>query len=291
MDLKNLTSFIQVAELRNFTKAAERLGYSQSTVSFQIKQLEEELGVKLFERINHTVKLTSDGMRLLQCANEIEGILMDFNHTEEEPAGVVRMATADSLCVATVGQIFSKLRSKHPGVTLKITTAGTQALFRLIDQNEADLLYTLDSPIRGADYVIVQEQRIPARFVASPKHPLAERNSITPEELLHYPLLLTEKGMSYRRLLDEEFAQCSLPVQPALESSNTDLLCNLAEQGEGVAFLPEFAFRKSVKKGKLVELNVERIQVEIWAQLLYHRDKWMSTALRVVIDELKRCVL
>lgn len=291
MDLKNLTSFIQVAELRNFTKAAQRLGYSQSTISFQIKQLEEELGVKLFERINHTVKLTSDGMRLLQCANEIEGILLDFNHTEEEPAGVVRMATADSLCVATVGQIFSKLRSSHPGVTLKITTAGTQDLFRLIDQNEADLLYTLDSPIRGADYVIVQEQRIPARFVASPNHPLAGRENITPEELLSYPLLLTEEGMSYRRLLDEEFAQCSLPVQPALESSNTDLLCNLAQQGEGVAFLPEFAFRKSVKKGKLVELNVEQIQVEIWAQLLYHRDKWMSAALRVVIDELKRCVL
>ncbi len=291
MDLKNLTSFIQVAELRSFTRAAERLGYSQSTISFQIKQLEEELGVKLFERINHTVKLTNDGMRLLHCANEIEGIVLDFTHKEEEPAGVVRLATADSLCVATVGHIFSRLRSRHPGVTLKITTAGTQDLFRMIDQNEADLLYTLDSPIRGADYTIVQEQRIPARFVASPDHPLAGRDKIAPEELLNYPLLLTEKGMSYRRLLDQEFAQCALGIQPSLESSNTDLLCNLAEQGAGVAFLPEFAYRKSVEKGRLVELNVEEIQVEVWAQLLFHREKWMSAALRAVINELKQCTL
>ncbi len=291
MDLKNLTSFVQVAELRSFTKAAGRLGYSQSTISFQIKQLEEELGVKLFERINHTVKLTREGMRLLQCANEIEDIVMKFQQTEEEAVGEVRMATADSLCVATVGRIFSKLQKEHPGVTLKITTAGTRELFRLIDQNETDLLYTLDSPIRDPDYVIVQEQRIPARFVAAPGHPLAGRSDIAPQELLDYPLLLTEKGMSYRRLLEEAFALCDFAVQPALESSNTDLLCNLAEQGEGVAFLPEFAYRSCVERGTLTELQVDAISVEIWAQLLYHREKWMSTALRVVIDELKRCVL
>ena len=68
MDIKNLVTFIHVAELRSFTKAGDKLGYSQSTVSFQIRQLENELGVPLFERINRTVTLTEHGVRLLRSA-------------------------------------------------------------------------------------------------------------------------------------------------------------------------------------------------------------------------------
>ena len=71
MDIKNLITFIQVAELSNFTKAAQTLGYSQSTISFQIKQLEQELDCQLFERINHTVALTERGRELLEYAHKI----------------------------------------------------------------------------------------------------------------------------------------------------------------------------------------------------------------------------
>ena len=71
MDIKNLVTFIHVAELRSFTKAGDKLGYSQSTVSFQIRQLENELGVPLFERINRTVTLTEHGIRLLRSAYKI----------------------------------------------------------------------------------------------------------------------------------------------------------------------------------------------------------------------------
>ena len=75
MDIKNLVTFIHVAELRSFTKAGDKLGYSQSTVSFQIRQLENELGVPLFERINRTVTLTEHGVRLLRSAYKINELL------------------------------------------------------------------------------------------------------------------------------------------------------------------------------------------------------------------------
>ena len=102
MDLKNIRTFIYVAELANFTKAAELLGFSQSTVSFQIKQLENELNVKLFERINHTVKLTEQGRGFLKYAHEMDKLTQEMAvqlREEKEITGHIRVAMADSLCV------------------------------------------------------------------------------------------------------------------------------------------------------------------------------------------------
>ena len=122
MDIKNITTFIQVAELCSFTKAAELLGYSQSTVSFQIRQLEEELGVRLLYRINHTVSLTAEGTRFLKAAHEINGLLWGF-HSEmqsEAVSGHVRLATSDSLCHVVIGKIFPQLHACFPNITLEI---------------------------------------------------------------------------------------------------------------------------------------------------------------------------
>ena len=83
MELKNLESFIQVAELGSFTKAAKRLGYTQSTVSFQIRQLEEELGVPLFERIHHTVRLTAKGRSVQRLAHEMLQAAEDMKRRRE----------------------------------------------------------------------------------------------------------------------------------------------------------------------------------------------------------------
>ena len=85
MDIKNLATFIQAAEMNSFTKAAQKLGYSQSTVSFQIKQLEEELNVRLFERISHTVALTEEGHELLRYAHQITRLTQELkDHMREE---------------------------------------------------------------------------------------------------------------------------------------------------------------------------------------------------------------
>ena len=81
MELRNLISFIHVAELGSFTKAAERLGYSQSTISFQIKQLEDELGCLLFERINHTITLTEKGRELVSYAHQVRALTEDFKES------------------------------------------------------------------------------------------------------------------------------------------------------------------------------------------------------------------
>ena len=97
MDTRLLTTFVYVAELASFTRAAAALGYAQSTVSFQIKQLEAELGAKLFERINHTVALTDSGREVLQYAHRINQLSEEMLRSvrqEKRPAGHIRLAAA-----------------------------------------------------------------------------------------------------------------------------------------------------------------------------------------------------
>ncbi|MBR4074848.1 MAG: LysR family transcriptional regulator, partial [Firmicutes bacterium] len=279
MDIKNLITFIQVAELSNFTKAAQTLGYSQSTISFQIKQLEQELDCQLFERINHTVALTERGRELLEYAHKITRLadeMIDDAKEEPEIHGNIRLAMADSLCSSLLDHSFLEFRNRYPGINLRIANAGTDELLRLMNHNEADAILTLDSHLYNADYVIVGEEEIKTYFVASPSHPLATASHLDIRDLLDHPFILTEKGMSYRRLLDETLAASSLEVRPVLELGRTDLICNVVEQGIGISFLPEYVIRDRIEAGTLVTLPVEDIDIRVWKQLIHHRDKWIS---------------
>lgn len=286
MDIRSLKTFLYVAELNSFTRAGEMLGYSQSTVSFQIKQLEAELNVRLFERINHTVSLTERGREALHYAQQmiqLERELAQLLKEEPRVAGHIRLAMADSLCPAFFDGDFKGFRQRCPNITLKLVTAGTEEMFRLLNHNETDLVYTLDNHIYHAEYVTVQEENIPMHFVAAAGHPLAGRRPLSVEELLRYPFLLTEKGMSYRRLMDEALAARSLEVTPVLELSSTEQICRLVGQDVGLSYLPDYATERLMRQGRLAYLPVSDFDIEIWLQLLHHRDKWVSPAMRQVI--------
>ena len=282
MDLKNLLTFMHVAELNSFTRAGQKLGFSQSTVSFQIKQLERELGTQLFERINHTVVLTEKGRDVLKFAHQISKMTQELDkrlQNEEEVSGNVRIAMADSLCDNMLQEGFGEFRDRYPGISLKIITAGTEEMFRLLNQNEADAVLTLDYHIFHAEYVIAREERSGVRFVADSENPLCEREELFPEDLAGQPFLLTEKGMSYRRLMDEKFAELSMEILPVLEIGSAGLICSLVEQGAGISFLPDYVTEEKVRAGRLRYLPVKNFEIEIWKQLLYHRDKWVTPQL------------
>lgn len=289
MDLKSLDTFIQVAELGSFTRAAEKMGYSQPTVSFQIKQLEQELHTRLFDRIGHTVRLTEKGRELLNHAQKIlracQEMAEEAEQQRETPA-VIRLAMADSLREPLLRGSFAAFRGQHPHISVHITTAGTTELFALLDRNEVDLVCTLDSRIYHASYVTVREEKVGVHFVVARSHPLAKREELTLRELLEYPFVLTEKGMSYRRLLDERLARESVEIDPVLEMSSAHLLCALVEEGVGVSFLPDYATEAAVRSGRVIRLQVPEMEVELWYHLLYHRDKWVSRQMQSVIDYL-----
>ena len=287
MDVKNMMTFIQVAEKNSFTRAARTLGYSQSTVSFQIKQLETELNVQLFERINHTIALTERGRDVLQYAHQISKLTQELEREmqeKKEAAGHFRLAVPDSLCDSLLEEGFAEFRSRYPGITLKIIATGTEEMFRLIDHNEADAILTLDNHIYNTEYVIVREEQVGMHFVAATGHPLCRRPRVSVRELVQEPFVLTEKGMSYRRLMDEQLAAMSLEIEPVLEVGSTRLLCSLAEQGVGISYLPDYVTERAVQEGKLSCIQVQDFKIEIWKQFLYHRDKWVSPQMESVIE-------
>ena len=289
MDTKNLTTFIYVAELRSFTKAADRLGFSQSTVSFQIKQLETELSCQLFERINHTVHLTEKGREVLEYAHQINRMTRELKDSmkEEASSGYIRLAMADSLCTSLLSRDFLHFRKLYPNISLKIIAAGTEEMFRLMNHNEADAILTLDNHIYNTEYRILREEKVRTFFVAGAGTRIASASSLSIEELLLQPFILTEKGMSYRRRLEERLAELSLEIQPILEIGSTELICSLTEQGAGISFLPEYVIKDRVKAGTLVCLPVSGLEIHVWKQLLYHRNKWVSPQMETV---LKYCV-
>lgn len=286
MDLKNLRTFIQVAELGNFTKAAQRLGFSQPTVTFQIKQLETALNARLFDRVRHTVSLTEQGRMVLAHAYQMiqltQELVRDL-HEPEEVTGHIHLVMADSL-VELLGQTFQNFWRDWPCIRLKITTAGTEDMFRLLNHNEADLVMTLDSRVYDAEYIIIHEEKVATHFVAPVDSPLAGRETISIQEVLGQPFLLTEKGMSYRRLLDERLASRSLEITPVLETGDVALICRLVAQGAGYSFLPDYATQEAVEAGRLARLSVEDFEIAVWKQLFCHRDKWLSPQLRAVME-------
>lgn len=279
MEIRNLISFVQVAELNSFTKAAKILGYSQSTISFQIKQLEKELNCLLFERINHTISLTEKGQELLTYAQQISHLTEEFKqniNNSREISGHIHIVTPDSICEMMMTENYADFYQHYPKISLKFSTADTDDMFRILDHNEADVIFTLDSHVYHQDYIIAKEERINTHFVTSAFSPLANQKNLSIEDILDYPFILTEKKMGYRRVFDETLAKMSLEIRPVLEIGRTDLITTSLEHGVGISFLPDFVTAEKVAQGKLVYLDVTDFKIDIWKQLIYHRNKWIS---------------
>ena len=287
MDLRALNIFIEVAELGSFTRAGEKLGYSQPTISFQIKQLEKEMGAQLFDRIGHTVTLTDAGRDALGYAQQIchtgQEMLLG-SAGRRKPAGTLRLGMPDSLCQPLIADHFARFRSAYPAVSLHITTTDTSTLLELLNHNDVDMVCTMDDHVYDTNYIIADEEEIGVHFVASARHPLAAVSQVEIGQLLEQPFLLTEKNMSYRRLMDEQLARSSLEISPVLETGRADLLCTLVGQNMGLSFLPDYVTESMVRGGQLVRLNVPDLRVVVWKQLLYRREKWLSAPMRAMID-------
>ncbi len=290
MEIRNLISFVHVAELNSFTKAARLLGYSQSTISFQIKQLETELNCMLFERINHTISLTEKGRELLTYAQQVSNLTEEFKQSlsdSRELSGHVHIVTPDSICEMMMSANYDDFYHHYPQIALKFSTADTDDMFRILDHNEADVIFTLDSHVYQKDYVIAKEERISTHFAAGAGFPLADKKNLSVKDIVDYPFLLTEKRMGYRRVFDDALAKRSLEIQPVLEIGRTDLITTSLERGVGISFLPDFVTSKKVSEGKLVYLDVVDFEIDIWKQLIYHKNKWISKPLEAFIEYVK----
>ena len=170
MEIRNLTTFIRVAELQSFSRAAEQLGYSQSAVTVQIRQLEQELGTLLFERIGRHVRLTEEGEALVERAVAVLRAVQEAENVGKvgrQGGGKLRIGTAESLLISVLPPVFVEFGRKCPDALLSTKTGPVEDLFEMVRQNEIDLLYFLDRKTDFPEWIKVSEHRERAIFVAS----------------------------------------------------------------------------------------------------------------------------
>lgn len=290
MELRNLITFTQVAELGSFTKAAEQLGYSQSTVSFQIKQLEDELGCLLFERINHTTTLTERGHELVSYAHQIRALTDEFKDNlvkDDEFSGHINIVAPDSVCDEMINTHYIGFHDKYPSISIKFTTADTTVMFEMLDHNEADVIITLDNHSYNKDYIIAKEQQLSMHFVARADSKFAGIKNLSIKDIINEPFILTEYGQGYRRVFDKELAKRSLEITPVLEIGRTDIITSIVAESNMLSYLPDFVTNDLIESGKLCYLDVKDMDIEIWKQLIYHKNKWISKSLKVFLDYVK----
>lgn len=290
MELRNLTTFIHVAELGSFTKAAEQLGYSQSTVSFQIKQLEEELDCLLFDRINHTITLTQRGHDLISYAHQVLALTDEFKESLARGSalsGHIRIATPDSVCDGMINTHYIDFHEKYPGISIYFSTGDSGVMMNMLDHNEADVIITLDQRLYNKDYVIAKEEPLSMHFVTGANSRFAWVKNLSVKDIINEPFILTEYGHGYRRVFDRELAKRSLEITPVLEIGRTDIITKILAKSTMISFLPDFVTKELVEAGTLCYLDVQDLKIEIWKQLIYHKNKWLSKSLKIFIDYLK----
>ena len=289
MELRNLITFIHVAELGSFTKTAEQLGYSQSTVSFQIKQLEDELGCLLFERINHTITLTEQGHGLVAYAHQVRALTEDFKETltKEDLSGHLHIVTPDSICEEMISAHYTDFHRKYPGIFIRFSTGDTADMLHMLDHNEADVIITLDHRQYNKDYVVAKEQPLSMHFVASSQSKFANCKGLSVKDIIGESFVLTEYGQGYRRVFDRELAKRSLEITPILEIGRTDIITSVLMENDMISFLPDFVTEELVASGKLCHLDVVDMNIDIWKQLIYHKNKWLSRSMKTFIEYIK----
>ncbi len=288
MDIKMLQTFMKVSELHSFSRAAEVLGYTQSAVSLQIARLEEEFGAKLFDRIGHNIMLNEKGYRFLEYAQGVamltESIKEDFAESEAI-SGTLKIAMADSLCSAFMGKYLPLFREHYPAVNVQIRTGVTGEMFNWLSHNEVDMIYTLDERINRSDFTVMQEETVPVAFCVAKNHPILNKKKIFWDDIQKYPLYFTEGGISYRNILERKLENAGITLTPAVEMGDTEVILEIVEKTDGIGFLPVFAIdRYNREKSTIKEINADGICVEVWKQLIYHRGKSVTRAMKGMIE-------
>lgn len=291
MEIRNIKTFLKVAELNNFTQAAALLGYSQSAVTLQIQQLEKELGVLLFERIGRKVHLTEQGKTFHRYATSITNTLLAAEieiKNSGQPSGKLKIGVIESLNLSVMQRVIREYHSLYPGVEISITTGLNSEMFAMLAKNEIDIIYFLDVQTDSSEWVKVGQRYEPTVFVCSSGNPLAQRRSLPLADVLRQPMILTEKSYCYRYALEQLAARRGIGLHPFIEMGNTDKIAELVADDMGISFLPLFSVQAYIERGALAVIDTERADAQMYSQLVYHKNKYVSPQMQAFMDVMKR---
>ena len=290
MDLRGLMTFSKIAELGSFSKAAEYLGYTQSAVSIQMKELEKELNVRLFDRIGKKIYLTEQGKEALEKADHIILLSQRLKDIapQDELSGKVRIGTLASLYTPLFLPILESFHRTHPHVEIMVKLGVTKELIELLQANKVDLILTLDTPYHFPNWMKISEKIEQCVLFASANHPLASKESLSVDDILQEEFILTRTDCNYRRSFEEILQSQNKSVKPYLEIDDMHTIKTFVAQSRALSLLPKITIKKELNAEIFSVLDMEEIQIELHTQLFCHKYKWLTPAMKEFIRFLNK---
>ena len=265
MEIRQLRAFVAIAESGTFTAGAQRVHVTQAAISMQIRQLETEIGAKVFVRAPRHVILTEAGEQLLHRARQIlrehDAALEEIAELAGAERGRLRIGSASAMVLTDqLPQILKELRRQHPGAEITVVSGTSEALVDHITAGELDIAFvSLPVDVRGIQTERLSEDQLVA--IASPRHKLAKQKTISAYTLAGENLILGERGGNTRRLIDQFFAQAGVTLKVSMELSRQAAIRRMVEEDMGVGIVPLQSVKEDVEKGRLVRWWIEGAEI------------------------------
>jgi DNA-binding transcriptional LysR family regulator len=267
LNLSQISTFVAVAEAGSFRSAADQLCISPPAVSARIQQLEQTLGVRLFNRTTRSVSLTAEGKRLLgtstQALSELTRMTSQLKNEAALATGRVHLATMVSISSTILPGLLHEFASQHPGLIVDFIDVGSETAKKSVLDSHSDLALTsMTLACRGLVFEpLYREECLP---VVHRDHPLSARRSVELRQLARYTLIGPPKGSEFHHILSSAFAAEGFRFEPQREVVATATIAALVDEGHGIAFLTKpYLQRLNMVNSKMLRLKPHAIWRDI----------------------------
>lgn len=291
MDFDNLRTFLEIARLKSFSRAAQKLLRTQPAISAQIRSLEKEVGARLFDRDGGKVTFTAAG-RLFEpfaeyCVERQKHILLAIAEQERSPRGELAISANEATHLYILPPLFARFRRQYPRVMLSVVRADRLRTLESVVNREVDF-GVVSLPVRDPRLTLEPIHRDELVLVAPPGHPLAERGRVRLEAVAKFPLLLPTHGRR-REQLDELFRVNELSPRLAMEVESSEMLKRYVSAGLGLGFLPRTNVAEEERAGSLRVLTLEGVRLARDLALVFRKDRQLSRAGEEFLEIATQC--
>jgi DNA-binding transcriptional LysR family regulator len=292
MDFDQLHTFLEIVRLKSFSKAAQTCYRTQPAISAQVRQLEQELNTALFERFGSRISLTTAGKIFADYAAQMLDQRRQaqdaINELERNPRGELVIAANEATCIYVLPQVFSEYKNLFPAVQLQVDRSYGSRVVDAVLENVADFGLT-QLPVEEKRLQVADIYKDEIRLIVPARHPLADRKSVHPPDLLPFQLLLPKSGTTRARL-NAWFELVEDDLRVSMELDSTEMMKRFVMAGLGMAFLAVSNCREEIAAGKLRAISLAPEPMMRRLGLVYRKDKALSKAalgfIQVVLDNL-----
>lgn len=279
MNTKNLVTFKTILEMGSFQKAADKLSYTQSTVTFQIKQLEEELSLKLFEKIGRRMELTQAGKDILPYVDMIlQGMeqIGNYGKSLSEISGTLKLAIPDSILIYNMQSFIQAFAHEAPNVQLVINSIQSGEINQSVADGTADIGINCEKNSYPDTLIHKKLGKYKAVLVASPFADSRLLDFVTPHQRKPFSLICNEPDGYYQLDMDKYLAEKDIVLNPHMKVQSIEAVKRCVMNNLGIAVVPTYSIGEELKNGSLMPIKTELDEKNYDSFYIYHKNKWIS---------------